>query len=96
MVILSLKTYYPPNKHKIKDSAPEPGRAADAAGASPGLGAIHPAKRSGLLATRSPPTFNRFCHPNAPGAPLVGRTRIAWQLPRALVLHPAHARQRRS
>jgi len=35
-------------------------------------------------------------HPNAPGAPAVGRTRIAWQLPLPHVLHPSHARQRRS
>jgi len=27
---------------------------------------------------------------------LVGRTRIAWQLPPAAVLHPSHACQRRS
>jgi len=33
---------------------------------------------------------------SAPGAPAVGRTRIAWQLPPAVVLHAPHARQRRS
>jgi len=32
----------------------------------------------------------------APGAPVVSRTRIAWQLPRAAVLHPSDACQRRS
>jgi len=76
--------------------ASEPGRAADAAGAARGLGAIYPAKRYGLLATHHPPTFNRFCHPNAPGASRVGRTRIAWHLPPAAVLHTSDACQRRS
>jgi len=76
--------------------APEPGRAADAAGASPGLGAIYPAKRYGLLTTQQCATFRRCWHLNIRGAPMVGRTRIAWHLPRAAVLHPAHARQRRS
>jgi len=76
-------------------AAPEPGRAADAAGASRGLGAIHPAKRSGLLTNRHPPTSRRFWQPNAPRAPAVGRTRIAWQLPLPAVLHTSHACQRR-
>jgi len=31
-----------------------------------------------------------------PGAPAVGRTHIAWQLPPAAVLPPSDARQRRS
>jgi len=61
-----------------------------------GLGAIHPAKRSDLLLTRHPPTFSRAWRPAAPGDPRVGRTRIAWQLPLACVLHDLHARQRRS
>jgi len=71
-------------------------RAADAAGASPGLGAIHPAKRSGLLATWQCATFRHFWRPGVPRAPAVGRTRIAWYLPRAAVLHPLDACQRRS
>jgi len=52
--------------------------------------------RSVLLAPRHPPTFRRARQPKGAGAPQGGRTRIAWQLPRAAVLHPAHARQRRS
>jgi len=76
--------------------APEPGRAADTAGAVRGLGAIYPAKRSGLLATQLCATVRRSKQPKAPGAPGVGRTRIAWQLPPAAVLHRSHARQRRS
>jgi len=43
--------------------APEPGRAADTAGAVRGLGAIHPAKRYGLLAARQPATFSRSWQP---------------------------------
>jgi len=61
-----------------------------------GLGAIHPAKRSGLLAIRQPPTFRQLWRPATPPAPQGGRTRIAWHLPRAAVLHPPDARQRRS
>jgi len=61
-----------------------------------GLGAIHPAKRYGLLATRQPPTFKRVWRPTPPAAPKVGRTRIAWQLPLPGVLHAPDARQRRS
>jgi len=76
--------------------APEPRCAADTAGAVRGLGAIHPAKRSGLLAARPTATFRRVRPPNVSRAPPVGRTRIAWQLPRPVVLHAAHARQRRS
>ena len=56
--------------------AAEPGRAADAAGASPGLGAIYPAKRAGLLATRQYATFRRWWRPKTPGAPGVDRTAI--------------------
>jgi len=78
------------------DDAPEPGRAADTAGAVRGLGAIYPAKRYGLLATRQCATFSRCIHPAAPGAPEVGRTHIAWQLPLLAVLHPSDACQRRS
>jgi len=44
---------------KEAKDAPEPGRAVDAAGASGGLGAIYPAKRYGLLASRHPPTSIR-------------------------------------
>jgi len=76
--------------------APEPGRAADAAGASGGLGAIHPAIRYGLLTARQCATPSRFQQRNALGAPRVGRTHIAWHLPRAVVLHASHACQRRS
>jgi len=43
----------------LAEPAPEPGRAADTAGAARGLGAIHPAKRYGLLATQQPATFSR-------------------------------------
>jgi len=78
------------------DSAPEPRCAADTAGAVGGLGAIHPAKRSGLLASTQCATFRRWWQPKTLGAPRVGRTRIAWQLPPPVVLHPSHARQRRS
>jgi len=56
-------------------------RAADAAGAAPGLGAIHPAKRAGLLATSQPATFSDCGQPKTCGDPAVGRTRIAWYLP---------------
>jgi len=85
--------------HDIKPtrtSAVQPGCAADTAGAVRGLGAIYPAKRFGLLATPHPPTFRRSHQPTAPRAPGVGRTRIAWQLPPAAVLHPSDACQRRS
>jgi len=74
----------------------EPGCAADAAGAACGLGAIYPAIRYGLLTTKHPPTFRCFERPSVPGAPPVGRTRIAWYLPPATVLHRLHACQRRS
>jgi len=74
----------------------QPRCAADTAGAVGGLGAIHPAKRFGLLATTQCATFRRSHHPTAPRAPAVGRTRIAWQLPLPVVLHPSDARQRRS
>ena len=80
----------------INELAAQPGRAADAAGASPGLGAIHPAKRSGLWTTRQSPTSRHFLRPSTPGPPAVGRTRIAWQLPLSHVLHAPHACQRRS
>jgi len=84
-------------KEKIPNKrAAEPGRAADTAGAVRGLGAIHPPKRFGLLVTRQRATSRRWRYPNAPRAPGVGRTRIAWQLPRAAVLHASDARQRRS
>jgi len=43
----------------MMSTAPEPRCAADTAGAVGGLGAIHPAKRFGLLATRQPATFRR-------------------------------------
>jgi len=76
--------------------APEPGRAADAAGAAPGLGAIHPAMRYGLLATRQRATSRGLWQSIAPGASTVSRTHIAWYLPRAGVLHPSDACQRRS
>jgi len=79
----------------MRHPAPEPRRAADTAGAVRGLGAIYPAKRSGLLATTQCATFSRAWRLAAPGAPAVGRTHIAWQLPRAAVLHSPHARQRR-
>ena len=71
-------------------------RAVDTAGAAPGLGAIYSAKRTGLLANRQPATFSGFWRPSAPGNLQVGRTRIAWHLPRTGVLYPSHARQRRS
>jgi len=76
--------------------AVQPRCAADTAGAVGGLGAIYPAKRAGLLVSQHPPTFSLLQLPNAPGAPGVGRTRIAWQLPPAIVLHPPDACQRRS
>ena len=76
--------------------APEPGRAADAAGASRGLGAIHPAKRYGLLAARQCATFTCSQRLSTLDAPGVGHTRIAWYLPLSHVLHPPDARQRRS
>jgi len=44
-------------------TAPEPGRAADTAGAVRGLGAIYPAKRYGLLATQQPAPFSRSWRP---------------------------------
>jgi len=77
-------------------AAAEPGRAADAAGAARGLGAIYPPKCYGLLATRRRATSSRLRQPEVPGAPQVGRTHIAWHLSRAAVLHPSHACQRRS
>jgi len=77
-------------------TAPEPRCAADAAGAVGGLGAIYPAKRFGLMATRQSATFRRSWQPKMCGAPGVGRTRIAWQLPLPVVLHPPGACQRRS
>jgi len=43
--------------------APEPRCAADTAGAVRGLGAIHPAKRFGLLAARHPATFRQPWRP---------------------------------
>jgi len=52
--------------------------------------------RYGLLVTRQPATFRRAQRPNTRGAPAVSRTRIAWQLPPAAVLHPPHGCQRRS
>jgi len=76
--------------------APEPGRAADAAGAARGLGAIYPPMRYGLLTTQHPLTFRPSRQCNVLVAPAVGRTHIAWQLPLTRVLHPLHARQRRS
>jgi len=75
-------------------TAPEPRCAADTAGAVGGLGAIHPAKRVGLLVTRQRATSRRSRYPNAPHAPGVGRTRIAWQLLLPHVLHPSDACQR--
>jgi len=83
------------NVSNFEDTA-QPRCAADTAGAVGGLGAIYPAKRFGLLATRQPATFRRAGQLAAPHAPGVGRTRIAWQLPPACVLHPAHTCQRRS
>jgi len=77
-------------------AAPEPGRAADAAGAASGLGAIYPAKRYGLLATQKCATFRHCWRPSVLPTPQVGRTHVAWQLPPAAVLHPSDARQRRS
>jgi len=47
------------------EKAVQPGRAADTAGAVRGLGAIHPAKRAGLLATRRPPTSRRSWQPKS-------------------------------
>ena len=44
--------------HRVE--AAQPGRAADTAGAVRGLGAIYPAKRYGLLATRQPATSSHF------------------------------------
>jgi len=78
------------------ENAAQPRCAADAAGAARGLGAIYPAKRFGLLVTRQRATSRSSRYPDAPHAPGVGRTRIAWQLPPAVVLHPPDARQRRS
>jgi len=76
--------------------AAQPRCAADTAGAVGGLGAIHPAKRFGLLVTRQRATSRRSRYPNAPRAPGAGRTRIAWQLPPAHVRHAPDACQRRS
>jgi len=78
------------------DPATQPRGAADTAGAARGLGAIHPAKRVGLRATTHCATFRPSRLPNAPRAPRVGRTRIAWHLPLLGVLYPSHACQRRS
>ena len=76
--------------------APERRGATDTAGAVGGLGAIHPPHCYGLLATTQPATSIRPVPGVVSGAPVVSRTRIAWQLPRAAVLHPPDARQRRS
>ena len=62
----------------IKGLAAQPGRAADAAGAARGLGAIYPAKCYGLLATQHPPIFSLSRRTKILGPSTVGRTRIAW------------------
>jgi len=78
------------------NGAPEPGRAADAAGAARGLGAIHPAKRYGFTLPQKPATFTHVWYHEDLGARVVSRTRIAWYLPLLHVLHFSHACQRRS
>jgi len=81
---------------RCASQAAEPGRAADTAGASLGWARSTRPMRYGLLATRQRATFRRIQRANAPRAPAVGRTRIAWHLPPACVLHAAHACQRGS
>ena len=91
-----MEAFYRITMRKNATQAVQPGRAADAAGAAHGLGAIHPAKRYGLLATRQRATFSLSRRTKTLGALAVGRTRIAWHLPPAVVLHAPDARQRRS
>jgi len=76
--------------------APEPGRAADTAGAVRRLGAIHPANALRPAGNLTFPNLHTLPATRISGAPVVGRTHIAWQLPLLAVLHPSDACQRRS